>query len=500
MAEDLEAKKASMRDKYAEDIVAFTRDIIGNDKMSSIHYTFQSKVLLPLLHKQAYEGLAIGFRGCGKTSLLTVGFIIHQIAYNRNIRILLVSENEALSKAMLRTIRSHLETNKKLISLYGKFVGQPWTDSEFVVSGREAREERKEPTLKAAGLDVEVTSGHYDIVILDDVNAKNRCKTQQGRESVWQYYVSCMPIVEKGNNPGFLLITGTFWHYDDLPSRIINDPALIARFAYCNIPVEVDGVPTWPEEFPESVYLPIKEKDFVFFSTQYMNDTSATKNTQFSRSFIKNISEEEYKEVHHSACMHIKVDLGGSLKVNDPYAIVYLAALPDRRIIVYDYVERQFTIDDVAEFLISEYARLRSECQRCVIVIEMVGWQKTFTEVVQSICRAKTLPFPIIQRIDDRLSKRERFNIVVPYFAAGRIFLRSTPSCARFANRIIDFGSSNGEASDHASDALGFGIENTIYPRPIYKTPEEVPLEKFLDTFIQKEPRRFSSDVASILA
>lgn len=167
--------------------------------------------------------LQLAFRGAGKTTSCTVLKAIHMIVKDRNIRIALVSKTKGNSQGFLKEIKGHLETNEKLIEIFGKFYDPhtvtKWDDSAIEVVGR--TEVHKEPTITCLGIETAIASKHYDVHLVDDLVDEENSRTQYMRDKIKSWFYQ---VLEPTLNPphpqkphcGESHRLGTRYHYADI--------------------------------------------------------------------------------------------------------------------------------------------------------------------------------------------------------------------------------------------------------------------------------------------
>lgn len=163
------------------------------------------------------------------------------------IRILLASETEALSQRNLRGIRQIMEWRKPYITLVGNHKTQASRGAELKMWGKTQLTSRfrndagiLEPTISAMGQDTERTGFHYDIILMDDLEAERTSGSLELIENCWEFYKLMLSILDPG---GLLLLVCTRWHPDDIYARMEDQNSLMApdkRFKILKIPAD-DG-------------------------------------------------------------------------------------------------------------------------------------------------------------------------------------------------------------------------------------------------------------------
>ena len=191
-----------------------------------IKQVFSYKIALPhynfLKHFEiAQETIDLAPRGCGKTHIGTIGYSTWQVANNPNIRILIVSDTDTHAVRFLSTIKIVLETNPLLRKYYGSLKGSTWTDHEVILNTR-TDNTLMEASISAMGMySGAVTSGHYNIIIADDLINFDNSRTEGMRERSKNWFkTTLLPTLLPG---GEVRCLGTRYHYNDLWDCVQNE-------------------------------------------------------------------------------------------------------------------------------------------------------------------------------------------------------------------------------------------------------------------------------------
>lgn len=122
------------------------------------------------------------FRGIGK-SFLTCIYVVWRLWKNPNLKILIVSANEALATENATLIKLIIE-NPAGERLWGSLrtpVGSRSSTLAFDVGGAVPD---KSPSVKVAGITGQITGSRSDILISDDVEVKNNSETEAQRDKL----------------------------------------------------------------------------------------------------------------------------------------------------------------------------------------------------------------------------------------------------------------------------------------------------------------------------
>lgn len=164
-----------------------------------------------------------------KSQCFTIDYPLWEIYRNPNIRIMIVSANEAIAVSFNRAILNHLENNHALIDELGYLVPQyqdrlKWGEKALLVK-RDSME--KDPTVAAIGVGGRLISRRADIIIIDDLIDIESARTKSARKRTLEWYENVLvPILEDG---GRLIIVGTAWYKDDIYDTLMKESGFDIR-------------------------------------------------------------------------------------------------------------------------------------------------------------------------------------------------------------------------------------------------------------------------------
>lgn len=150
-------------------------------------------------------------RGSYKTTCLQA-HAMRSIIANPNIRILYCCDTYAQSKQSLGWVKRQFEQNQELKEQFGNFVGERgWRDEYLWVKGRTDLS-KKEPTFTAAGVDRNITGGHYEKIYLDDMVTLQNSRTKHGLETTIEWLKALLYVAEDVVDPA----TGQITHRTEI--------------------------------------------------------------------------------------------------------------------------------------------------------------------------------------------------------------------------------------------------------------------------------------------
>lgn len=245
-------------------------------------------------------------RGHLKSTLATQGHTQWKICRAPADRHMIRSLTGGLARSFTGDIKYHFEQNEKFRRLYAD-LGPPakrecaW-NADFIQVAASTRR-GKEPTLYAAGMESEVTGGHYDDITLDDCSGESNTKTPGLRADACLRVQRMHAILDPGCS---MVDVGTRWEDDDphsmfvdtRRSEIAHDSCFMVATVLDSDPsVKVGqrisplgyGKPIWPEKYTVRALEKIRRgitDDRVWFG-QYFNQFSGTALRTFSRDWIR---------------------------------------------------------------------------------------------------------------------------------------------------------------------------------------------------------------------
>jgi hypothetical protein len=144
-----------------------------------------------------------------------------------------------------------------------------------------------EPTIEAVGVLGDIVSEHAEIIIIDDPCNFTNSQNHRQRQKIIEWLLSVFDIVTK---EGKIIVIGTRWHPDDVYRFILANKE--KRFSNWETIIRQailpDGTPWFTDKFTiEDLEQKKREKGYVLFLAQYMNDVTAMEDRLFKSHWIK---------------------------------------------------------------------------------------------------------------------------------------------------------------------------------------------------------------------
>ena len=200
--------------------------------------------------------LLLCFRSAGKSTLIGL-FCVWLLHNQPNLRILILSAEYDLAKKMVRNVKNIIERHPLTSDLIPDKVNQ-WAAGQFTVRRSQTL---RDPSLLARGISSNITGSRADIIISDDVEVPNTCRTTIKREDLRERLLEINYVLVPG---GLQLFAGTPHSissiYSDQPSGE-EKQVFLGGFTKLVIPLlNEKSESQWPERFPSNKINELREQ------------------------------------------------------------------------------------------------------------------------------------------------------------------------------------------------------------------------------------------------
>lgn len=210
----LEANLSLLADHFKDSLYSTCRDLLG---YKDINHRTHDEMIDVLEDQSCTRKLVVMPRGTFKSSIGVVGYAIWRLMRNPNLRIIIDSELYSNSKNFVREIKTHL-SNPMITALFGPAQGPVWGEGEIVVGWRDVN--RKEGSVRAAGIEVTLVGQHADLIICDDLNSDNNSRTPEACQKVVDHYRMLTSILDPG---GEIVVIGTRYSSADVIGHVLDN-------------------------------------------------------------------------------------------------------------------------------------------------------------------------------------------------------------------------------------------------------------------------------------
>ena len=364
-------------------------------------------------------------RGHLKTSVVTKAYSIQLLLRDPNIRILIANQVWDKAREMLYEIKQMLTDKSDLPKIFGPFVSDRWREDDIVI--RQRNKALAAPTIGTSGVEAELTSSHYDVIILDDLQGLQNYQTPEQREKVKRYYRSMMDLLEPG---GLLIVIGTRWHLDDVYQYIIDEES--DYFDVMVRKVVENGKIIFPKKFnkkfdvltknwlettePTMDYVNyLKKRPSEEFSSQYMNEPIDAENQVFKKEYFK-----YYERRPERLYVAMTLDPAISEKQSADYFAINVSGMDENyNIYVLDTLKGHWKVSEQIENIFTMYEKWHPSS----IGLETVAFQKALKSWLEEKMRMRNIHFPITElRRSTNETKEFRIKALEPFYREGKVF------------------------------------------------------------------------------
>jgi predicted phage terminase large subunit-like protein len=399
-----------------------------------------------------------------KSSIITKAGAVQRMLKNPDIRILIANNTWDNARKFLGSIQKYLKRGEKLSYYFGAFESEKWNQDEIVIKQR--KQVLDAPTIATTGLEKEQTSQHYDLIIADDLVARENVQSREQRNKVKDYINSLMALLEP---EGELWVVGTRWSQDDAYGDLIEEGIWDVMERGCYDPDSSEKKPIFPEKFS------LEKLDFlraklgpVLFSCWYLNNPIAEESADFKKEQIHYYDPS----TPHPSSLYMSVDPAMSLGADADYSGAVVGGMfSDRKIRIVDYFRKKLIPSD----LISEIFTMVKKWNLKRVGIESFMFQKTLQYSIKDRMR-ETGTFFSVEELGRRhtgkgeplLSKEARIRLMQPLFEQGLIEIRK--DMTDFVDELLSFPRGK---HDDLIDASAWLIEKLVPSAGVYKAHDD---------------------------
>lgn len=462
------------RRKASEDLYYLDKHILGySDMVPNTH-----KPMCHFIEDPKYKKKHAEFpRGTFKSSCITIGYPIKRIIQNNNIRVLIDNEVYGNSKAFLRELKGHLES-ERVQELFpelapDKSINDGCTESSIIIKGR--TKVRKEPTVSCAGLDQIKIGMHYDLIVMDDLVSNRNITNPDQIKKVIDHYKLALSLLEPS---GELIVVGTRYHYSDLYGYLLSNEKDSFRHMIIPAILNEETAGFLNEEFKylgheyheNDLYFPERHtKEFLsdqknsqgtyIFNCQYMLDPVNSEEADFLVDWIQYYRGEIFDtelgkmlkvtwvgDNKKQPLPDIKVpfvvpvnvvttwDPAGKKKKQSDYTSSCTTAIdPSNRWFVLNMINDKFNPKETVDRMLLEQSTYNSS----VIGVEEVGKDSIQFYLVERM-RELNHFFRLRELKTGGVQKEVRIKRLIPRFETGSIFLPLSIKRKSNLNEVVD--------------------------------------------------------------
>lgn len=345
----------------------------------------------------------------GKTVQLGVAYPIFMLGQDPKVRIAIISDTQSSAKKIVRAIGQNIEKNPRLKEVFPDLKpGGKWTETTLEVQRPFGI---RDPSVQAFGFTTgQIQGSRLDVIILDDVLIRDNTRTKHMRDGVEDRFWKM--VFNRLTDDGRCYIIGNTWHPDDLLHRLHRQGWPKFRF-----PVIVDeemaayddafklGESAWPEHWPMARIEHVRRKEPpVEFNRIRRCIPAAETTSRFIQEWFDWARERGHKMGFHEQAALLQdvvskgrvpedahivagVDLAtGKGRDESAIAVVLGRSNGDRALI--HLRAGDWKAPELVEHIIDVYRRFR-----CTVVVESVGGQDLFRQLLAEHTDIPVVPF-----------------------------------------------------------------------------------------------------------
>lgn len=198
------------------------------------------------------SAVILGFRGCGKSSLLALSYVLWAILGEQKIKyIVILSKTQQKAQTLLQHIKYEFQTNDELRKHFG-----PFEEERIGLSLGSLYIPRYDAKITAASTEQSIRGLRHkqyrpQLVLCDDLEDMDSVRTKEGRDKLYDWLVG--DVLPAGTKNARLIITGSLLHEDCIIKRLQKNIAEGKMSGiYREYPIlDKNGKPLWPGKYPD---------------------------------------------------------------------------------------------------------------------------------------------------------------------------------------------------------------------------------------------------------
>lgn len=402
-------------------------------------------------------------RDHGKSEIFCISYPLRRICEDPNVRILIVQKTATEAEKTLGVIKKELEDNWGLKSYYrdhweatvnttdisnarGSFTEESgkkegaWQQRRIYVK----RTRRgKDPTVEAVGVGGAITGGHFDIIILDDVEDDENTKTDDRLKSMVEWFTGTIMQLREPHTK--IVVVGTLkTNKQDIYNIVLRSPSwstyktsAILSHSLNDIAYEAERdeegtvssvkvltpnvVTLWPHKWTiEALLLEmLASPDRAVWIREKCNDLRALAGKIFKREEFGYYTEEDLATIRAQGGFERIVqtwDTAYEESKTADWSVCVTAGLFRFKVYILDVYRARLELPGLRKAIESQYAIWQPD----VIGIEDIGSGKSVMQVLES-----ETGLPILRVATEGKDKVARARGTTVYLDAGRILLPS---------------------------------------------------------------------------
>lgn len=396
---------------------------------------FHQEIISELKLRHKFHGI-VAPRGHSKSTLITLGYVMHRILFRQAKFIVIVSDTLTQAKLFLEAIKMELEDNDYIKTVFGSLKGRKWGEEDIITSTG-IRILVRGAGQKVRGL--KFRSHRPDLVVIDDLENDEAVETKEQRQKLANWFDKA--LIPALSDDGRIVYVGTILHDDSLLNNILrghqarergDDEAAYAEwyvqkfaaihsFDPSNGETELDGKPLFPSRFPMKRLLRIRS-NFIArgkadaWASEYMNDPIGDANAKFRQEDMR-----YWDDMHHEVMQkieegriytYITTDLAISKKQRADFSVIKINGVDDKNNwYTLEIMRGRWNPFEFAEYLFAAFEKWKPN----MVGIETVAYQKAMVYILRAMMNKKQVYLPLYE-VNRDLDKTRRASGLIPRY------------------------------------------------------------------------------------
>ena len=433
-------------------------------------------------------------RDHGKSEIFCIGYPLRLICEDPNVRILIVQKTAGEAEKTVSVIKRELESNQPLKSFYAplwrEMVGHEDISNQSTKRAAVGQQSRdrwqqrriyvrrkrrgKDPTIEAVGVGGAITGGHFDVIILDDVEDDENTRTEDRINSMINWFTGTIMQLREPHTK--IVVVGTLktnrrdiyrvltespvWDVHTI-GAILSHPLDDIKFDLVrnenNVVVDVDvktpEVQTlWPQKWSIKALLleMVASLDRAVWIREKLNDLRALMGKIFNRENLFYFTADELREITEGPGFERTIqvwDTAWEENKDADWSVCITIGKYQGRLYVIDVLRAKLETPELELAIKSQYYAWRPS----EICIEDAASGKSVIKVLQ---RRTGLPIVAIPTLGK--DKVARARTATPYTQTGRVgVLAGAHWLPMFLDELTMFPDAE---IDGQVDALVYGV------------------------------------------
>lgn len=370
--------------------------------------------------------------------------------------ICIISASETLAVEFLRKVRIELETNEKIVGLFGDVRSEKWTENHIIL--------KNGVNIRAKGAGGQIRGFRPDCLILDDIETDESVENEEQRKKLKDWlFKACLNTLLPG---GQMVLVGTLIHPLSVLSDLLETPRagwVRRKYRAYKDGIEEAGKELWPVARPHE-WLQQRKKEIGSwaFAAEFMNDPRLDDSAPIKPEQIRTWTElpKQYSVV-------IALDPAYSEDEKADWKVAVAIAMDEQlNRYLLEYVRTHAPSGEYIDEGLNMFMRYRGRCN--AFGVPNSGTEKEFFKKVCDRALERRIAAPITElkntfiqtgsSVANRNKKKRIIASLQPLFEQGRYYIGEGHFEAR--DELLTIGSSRW---DDLTDAMSYA-EQLLQP------------------------------------